>query len=504
MSRNLVRGTATVAALAAGLLAWSGLRTYDPAPWLADFAQLRDSIAAGYANLDWKVSQGEVDPYDLTRATDSAIRAAGSNRAARRALQGFVDAFEDGHLSLRRPHPLLESIERRVRHGFSSGEPITADLDGAEACGRLGTGVDDSPPLLAHATGYTALPSATNVFQAGLVTLGTDTIGVVRIPLFSADAYRPACERVWPSFRSTLPTGDEACDGACEDRLRTAIDARLTEELGARILELEGAGARAIVVDLTGNGGGQNWVDQAARIVTGRTLRSPRVGFVRHPHWVPVFEQDLAAVERDLARTDLDSIRRTLLLDARTRFSRALEEARTPCDVSAIWRDPSPSLACRNIGAAELYATGAYGWLAPGTAAGLTSAETLFWPSARGPTRGVGTVPIVILVDRRTASAAEYFTAMLRDNGAARVIGEHTYGAGCGYTNGGIPVTLAHSGLRLRMPDCLRLRSDGTNEVAGIAPDVTIDWIDDDDEADRATKALSALERIDLVTGAPR
>lgn len=501
MGRTFVRGAAALAAVAGGLLAWSELRPYDPAPWLADFAELRDSIGAGYANLDWKVSQGEVDPYRLTLTTDSAIRAAGSDRGARRALQGFVAAFDDGHLSLRRPRPILEAIEHHVRHGLSAGEPLTADLDAAAACKRLGLGIDDSPPLLAHASGYAPLPSDTNAFQAGTLAIGDGTVGVIRIALFSAEAYRPACERVWPAFRSTLAP-EEPCDGDCEQQFYTAIYSRMTDELAARIRQLEAAGARAIVVDLTGNGGGQNWVDQAARVMTHRTLRSPRVGFVRHPHWVPVFEGDLAAVERDLARPDLDSLRRALLLDARDRYRQALEEARTPCDLSALWRDSAPAPGCRNIGSAELYASGAYGWLAPGAAAGLASAETLFQPGARGLARGIGTVPLIVMVDRRTASASEYFTAMLRDNGAARVVGEHTYGAGCGYTNGGIPVTLTHSGLQLRMPDCLRIRADGTNEVAGIGPDIAVEWTDDDDDAARAAKARAALERIDLVTGA--
>lgn len=503
MFRFLVRGSLALAAITAGVLAWSGLQPYDPAPWLADFAALRDSMAVGYANLDWKIARGEVNPYLLTRRTDSAIRAAGSSRRARRALQEFVAAFDDGHLGLRRPHPVLEAIEHRVRRGFSN-DPVTADLDASAACRRLGLGSDESLPLLARTAGYDALPSEANVFPAGTVTLASgDTVGVVRIALFSAEAYRPACERAWPEFRSTI-AADVPCDGDCEDRLYAAVDARLTAELGARIAELEAAGGRAIVIDITGNGGGRDWVDQAARIVTQRTLRSPRVGFVRHPHWVPGFERDLAAVERDLARADLDSLRRTVLLGARARLSQALDEARTPCDLRSIWRDSMPARGCRNIGSAELYATGAYGWLAPGTVAGLSSAEALFWPGARGAARGVGTVPLIVLVDAETASASEYFAAMLRDNDAARVVGERTYGAGCGYTNGGIPVTLAHSGLVLRMPDCLRLRSDGTNEVAGITPDVLVDWREDEDDAARAVKARAALERLDLVTGAVR
>lgn len=495
MSRFIIRGAFALAIVAGGLLAWSGIRPYDPAPWLADFAQLKTALAAGYANLDWKVSRGEVRPYELARATDSAIRAAGSDREARQALQRFVGAFEDGHLHLRRPHPILAWVEERVQTGFRRG-PITGDMDGAAACGRLGFGADDSAPLLSHLPGYTPLPAAANAFQAGTFPLaGGATGGVIRIALFSADAYRPACERAWESVRATLPPG-EPCDEACEDRIWAATHARMTDELEQRMQELEAAGARLVVVDVTGNGGGNEWVDLAARSLTRRTLRSPRAGFVRHPHWIPAFEEGLAAVERDLERTDVDSLRRAVLAEARARYAQALDEARTPCDVNAIWREPAPELPCRNIGSAELYSSGAFGWLAPGTVAGLGSAELLFWPGMRGPARGNAALPLVVLVDRRSASATEQFAAMLRDNDAARIVGERTYGAGCGFTRGGIVTTLENSGLVLRMPDCLRVRADGTNEVAGVEPDVAAGWAAGDDDAARAGKALAAVQEV--------
>ncbi len=65
---------------------------------------------------------------------------------------------------------------------------------------------------------------------------------------------------------------------------------------------------------------------------------------------------------------------------------------------------------------------------------------------------------------------------MLRDNGVALVIGERTFGAGCDYTNGGLPARLPHSGLIVHMPDCARLRLDGTNGIEGIAPDLPLEW----------------------------
>jgi C-terminal processing protease CtpA/Prc len=81
---------------------------------------------------------------------------------------------------------------------------------------------------------------------------------------------------------------------------------------------------------------------------------------------------------------------------------------------------------------------------------------------------------LIVLVDQETWSAAEEFAALLQDNRAATVMGARTGGAGCGYTYGGDPTTLKNSGVVLKLPDCVRFRSDGSNEVRGIIPDVPI------------------------------
>ena len=46
---------------------------------------------------------------------------------------------------------------------------------------------------------------------------------------------------------------------------------------------------------------------------------------------------------------------------------------------------------------------------------------------------------------------------------------------------------------RLKVPDCVRLRADGSNEVAGIVPDIAIGWQRGDAAAARATLATAAL-----------
>lgn len=83
-------------------------------------------------------------------------------------------------------------------------------------------------------------------------------------------------------------------------------------------------------------------------------------------------------------------------------------------------------------------------------------------------------LPLYVLVDAHTASAAEYFAAVLQDNRVAQIIGTRTMGAGCGYVNGGGEYTLSRTRLRFRAPNCVRLRKDGSNERAGIRPDIEL------------------------------
>lgn len=103
------------------------------------------------------------------------------------------------------------------------------------------------------------------------------------------------------------------------------------------------------------------------------------------------------------------------------------------------------------------------------------------------------TRPLFVLVDARTASASEYFAAVLQDNDAARIIGTRTMGAGCGYVDGGGEFELPRTKLRVQVPNCVRLRKDGSNERAGIRPDVELS--SDLPSIDRAREALAVASQ---------
>ncbi|HEX7861119.1 MAG TPA: S41 family peptidase [Verrucomicrobiae bacterium] len=90
--------------------------------------------------------------------------------------------------------------------------------------------------------------------------------------------------------------------------------------------------------------------------------------------------------------------------------------------------------------------------------------------------RGVWNGPLAVLTDRRSASATEELVTWLKDNKKAVIAGERTFGAGCGYVDGGSAIALNAANLHIMVPNCSRYTSEGVNEIEGIAPDVAADW----------------------------
>ena len=130
-------------------------------------------------------------------------------------------------------------------------------------------------------------------------------------------------------------------------------------------------------------------------------------------------------------------------------------------------------------------------YVEPGTLNGVDVAPSLFYPLSYGYREGAYTGKLFIVMDRGSASATELFAALLRDNDAATLIGERSWGAGCGYTNGGVQLELPSVLMTLHAPDCARLRAGGENERAGLAPDLPLEW-KDKDPTERARLALAA------------
>jgi hypothetical protein len=443
---------------------------YDAAAWREDLGALVGELASHYANLGWAVSERKMDLPGLLARTDALLRDAKSRGEATHAIESFLDAFGDGHL-------FVEWSEPAPKAAASGG-----------LCARLGYGRQAKPGIDFSQTGaYSELADDdARDFPGGVLRLPNGaSVGVLRIGLFMGETHPAMCE----AARRQLGLADDAkCDEACADKLAIEVMDRMTAALERRAKALAAAHVAALAIDLTRNGGGSDWVEPAARVLTPVPLKTPRMGFVRHEHWAKQFREKLALVRADRAKHDDPQ-----LAAAEATLRAALDEATAPCDVSAWFRAGAPPPACTQLVTNRIFTSGLFAYARPGAFAGWSSAETLWTTGMFRYHEGVVRLPLVVLVDGGTASASEEFASMLADNHAAIIVGSVTTGSGCGFTNGGIPTTLPRSRGRVHMPDCARLRADGRNEVSGVVPDVLLPLASHDSPFQRAAKFVAGI-----------
>lgn len=451
------------------------------AAWLEDFAQLRRAMALQYANLDWAVERRGMDLPALVAETERKLELAGTVAEARAALTSFVRAFGDGHLRIRWP----------AAQRAPAPAPAPATAQPAHICEGLGFRAASWDPGIAfhRLAGFQPLQTpSSRYFPAGVLPVpGFGPVGVLRIGLFSESNFPDLCEEA--ARRLRVPA-QGPCDDNCGGSVVGETASLLTRQLELQVDALRARGIRALVVDITDNGGGSSWVAPVARTLTSVRLREPRQGYIRHEHWVRQMESRVEEVERDLAR--VAPRHRPLIERAAAAFRNARRAAATPCARDGIWTGTRP--ACSLVSdEGPLYGGGAFPYMSIEETPANIQCCYLFGPHSYRYNEGFYSGPLLVLVDRGTGSSAEYFTALLQDNRAGLIVGEPTYGAGCGYTNGGIPTTLTHSRGEVRMPDCVRYRRDGTNEVEGVTPDILVPWRENDSELQRARRIETVL-----------
>ena len=444
---------------------------FDRDAWRRDFVQLQAELAVAYANLDWAVTGRRMNLKALATQAGGELDRAASDEEGRRVFERFLAEFGDGHLRIDWPRP---PAARKPAQGGAG-----------RSCADLGYRRWRDPGLDFTAfRGYEPLVTPDSAsFPAGVLrTEGGARLGILRISLFMESAYPEVCERVHKS--------GTACDGDCERRVNEEVGRRISRSLAAQLRALAARRVDAIVIDVTGNGGGSDWADAATRIVTAPGLVAPPMAFIRHPHWVKQLRDRLADVEADLARRDLAAQPRAHLEAARTTLVEAIRLAGETCDRTPVW---SGAPACELVAPALFRSTGTLATRPPYDLKGLAADHVLHAVSRYEFEEGAYRGPLAVLVDGNTASAAELFAATLQDNRRATIIGSPTFGSGCGYTNGGIAIRLARSGATLRVPDCVRYRADGTNEVDGVEPDFLVAWRKGLSRHQRSARAFRAL-----------
>jgi len=433
-------------------------KPFDAKPWIADLDQVRETLATKYANLEWAVFQREADLPKLFADTETRINTATNEWEARSAFERFARKLGDGHVVFDWPR--------------SSGHAMAAAGTPQEQCTALGYDVRmRAVPLAANAVGYQPLSTPqSDEFPAGMISLNSQRvgalhIGILQIGVFTPQGFPALCQS---ALRELAIAADKPCDDACSARIEAWASDQLTLDLTAQIRALKDAGAAVLVVDVAGNGGGSEWSEAVARMVTPIRLRSEELEFVRGEHWAKSFADDEASL-RHFA-DGASGPDRAMLLKLADEVEARRKVALTPCDSAPLWQSAHP--ACSWLGRG-FYGSGLLASADPSQLRGKPWASLLFSPMEFPYEEGVWTGPLIVLVDRNTGSAASEFAAVLQGNHAATIMGEPA-GAGCGHTNGGTPTTLANSRATLEVPDCARLRADGSNEVMGIQPDVSV------------------------------
>jgi hypothetical protein len=442
----------------ASILPGFDAKPFDPKPWIADLDQVREIFLTKYANLEWAAFQREADLPGLFADTEARVARATNDWEARSAFDRLARKLGDGHVVFDWPR--------------SSGHAMAAARTPQEQCTALGYDARmRAVPLAANAVGYRPLSTAqSDEFPAGIISLssqrgGVRQIGVLQIGVFTQQGFPALCQL---ALRELAIAADKPCDDACGGRIEAWAADRLTRDLAAQLRALKEAGAAVLVVDVAGNGGGSEWAEAVARMVTPIRLRSEELEFVRGEHWAKSFADDEASLRRFADQASGPDRERLLNLADEVEARRKI--ALTACDSAPLWRGEHP--ACSWLGRG-FYGSGFLASADPSQLRGKPWGALLFTPMEFPYEEGVWTGPLVVLMDRNTGSAASEFAAVLQDNRAAIVMGEPA-GAGCGHTNGGTPTTLANSKATLEVPDCARLRADGSNEVMGILPDVAV------------------------------
>ncbi|HWO21595.1 MAG TPA: S41 family peptidase [Kofleriaceae bacterium] len=444
-----------------------------------------------------------VNSTDEAWALDRALRLAVSSPFAPGG-ERLVEGRRDGAALSCRIHPVTAAGAGAGPAGPAAPPrqqpPASAEeraapawrISGAEACRALGfeRGTFAFPyPLPA---GALRVELGAGEFPAAVVTTPAGArIGLLRIASFQDHLFLDACAATWERLRPRQRA--ERCERACqEDFTGRAVRQEIGARFAAVLDALTARGVTALALDITGNGGGNSWVDDVARMLSDREPGCGKHAVIRHPHWSRRYAEELGALEQVLARGGLSAADRALVVRGAEHTRRMLAATKESCDLRPLWTQPGYRAGCSLLAPAD-------GALCGREAERLDALTDPAGPPALvwdrvAPRAGLYRGPLFVLVNSGTASASEQLLSRLQMASRGVLLGQRTLGAGCGYTNGGLDVVLTRSRLRVRLPDCVRYLASGDNEVAGIAPSITLAATDAASPAFLA-EALTAIER---------
>jgi hypothetical protein len=482
--------------LAVGLLALLApltggqTKTFDKVAWLRDYQDLKSALERSYSNLAWFASpQANIDLPALNQRTLSALHRAKNDEDATTAILAFVAAFHDGHFSR------LVDLEPAlvVKPALLPDFPYQRNQP-KPGCAALGF----SPQgVMAFSLPFESLPTFRLIaegedqpFRAGIFTAEDHfRIGMIRLAEFETSRYPALCEAAWEG---------EVWDENGKLRvnvLQDAVEAKWYESIADLLKQFKAAGVDAVLLDVSSNPGGDDSGDMSTRLFTDVPMHSAALLMSQdRTASSAYFEEELRNLKR-AASDQPDSASQKLIDQQTAYFLDGQSKLDFPCSMSWVWKERKDwnTNPCRRLIPAGS-AGGPLDYLKPGETQDVRVARRLHWPAKYTRLWGTWTGPVYVLVSSRTYSSAEMFAAVLQNNHAAKIIGTRTGGDGCGFMDDAPPVTLPHSQLRFRIPNCVRLRADGSDEVAGVSPDLPVLARDGETTRERAYRVLETIQ----------
>lgn len=463
---------------------------FDRAGWQADYAYLKQRLEAVDANLAWLGSpEGGVDLPALDRRTTRALAHAESDEDARQALADFTAGLHDGHfaqIAKLEPWPAaMPKPEEPAKYPLDPKDPA----GGCAALGYVSTArVNFSQPFESLPGFRLEGDGLSSVFRAGVLDDGRGgRLGVVRIQNFRVTPFPATCPRAWAAL---VAAGKPIEADALADAAREAWYGALA----AQLKRFRAEGARAVIVDVGANSGGDDSGDYAARLFTDRPLKSARLVMTASSAAANYFDEEIEELGKGvtLAKTEAG---RQALRDGIAEFqARKAKIASIHCDLSWVWKQRrpwSPAACNQTIDAGT--SSGLADSLPEAVMDDAEAAKPLFGAAEFRRYWGAWTGPVYVLTSATSYSSAEMFAARMQDNGIARLIGAKTGGDGCGFMTEAEPVALPHSRQRYRIPNCIRLRKDGSDEVAGVKPDLPIVPYEGESDRARAQRIVATI-----------
>lgn len=457
----------------------------DRRAWLEDFEFLKHALVRSYSHLAWFGSyEGGVDLPALNKRTLLALNHANTDADAEAAVLEFVSGFHDPHFA-------------RVQN-FEPGEPFAEpaprplDETASAACAAYGyspaTRIAFTLPF-ESLNGFSLVSDGiASPFRSGAIDVDGVRIGILRIPRFRAAEYAALCVDVWNGLREKGMSADP-------EMVSDEIDAAWLATLGERLNRLRDMNVEVMLVDVGGNGGGNDLGDWAVRAFTAKPVHSARLLVSAGEAGESYLNEQIDNLRNVLdSNPGIDDGSRQALISALGTFEDVKSRtASAVCDMRWVWRERrnwNPSGCARLV---EAGSASGYAAFAERGAYDPRVAGAIYWASNADQVRGAWDGPVYVLTDERTASAAEMFAALMRDGVGARIVGARTAGLGCGFMASDEALALPRSGLAFRIPNCVRLRSGGTDEVAGVTPDIPVSARKNESARARAMRLLQEV-----------